>query len=77
MTREEKAEELSDMYENNYDTFAESNAAYHAALEAMEWVLNKTYKWLKEHANEYNVGESVDDLLEEQLIADLRKAMEE
>lgn len=76
MTREEKAEELSDMYEHNY-TVVESNAAYNAALEAMEWVLNKAYKWLEEHANEYNVGESVDDLLEDRLIADLREAMEE
>lgn len=35
MTIEEKAEELSDMYEHNY-TVAESNAAYNTALEAME-----------------------------------------
>lgn len=77
MTIEEKAEELSDMYKYNYATFAESNAAYNTALEAMKWVLNKAYKWLEEHANEYNVSESVDDFLEEELIDDLRKAMEE
>lgn len=77
MTIEEKAEELSGMSEHNYNTFAESNAAYNAALEAMEWVLNKAYKWLEEHANDYNVSESVDDFLDYQLIADLRKAMEE
>ena len=71
MTREEKAEELSDMYD------VESNAAYNAALGAMEWAFNKVYKWLDEHANEYNGSESVYDHLEEQLIADLRKAMEE
>lgn len=52
MTIEEKAEELSGMSEHNYNTIAESNAAYNAALEAMEWVLNKVYKWLEEHANE-------------------------
>lgn len=74
MTREEKAGELSDKYDN---TIAESNAAYNAALEAMEWVLNKAYKWLEEHANDYNAGESVDDLLKEQLIDDLREAMKE
>lgn len=77
MTIEEKAEELSGMSEHNYNTFAESNAAYDAALEAMEWILNKVYKWLEEHANEYNGSESAYDHLEEQLIADLRKAMEE
>ena len=77
MTREEKAEELSGMPEHNYNTIAESNAAYNAALEAMEWVLNKAYKWLEEHANDYNFGESVDDFLEDRLIADLREAMEE
>lgn len=71
MTREEKAEELSDMYD------IDSNAAYNAALEAMEWAFNKVYKWLDEHANEYNGSESAYNHLEEQLIADLRKAMEE
>lgn len=72
MTREEKAEELSDMYE-----LVESSATYNAVLEAMEWAFNKVYKWLDEHANEYNGSESAYDHLEEQLIADLRKAMEE
>lgn len=77
MTIEEKAEELSGMSEHNYNTIAESNAAYNAALEAMEWALNKAYKWLEEHADDYNAGESVDDLLKEQLIDDLREAMKE
>lgn len=72
MTREEKAEELSNMY-----AVDESNTTYTVALEAMEWALNKAYKWLDEHADEYNNSESAYDHLEEQLIADLREAMEE
>lgn len=72
MTREEKAEELSD--NDDLITIAESNAAYNAALEAMDWILDKTYKWLEKHAREYNLSESDD---QERLVTDLRKAMEE
>lgn len=39
--------------------------------------IERAVKWLEEHADEYNGSESAFDHMEEEMITDFRKAMEE
>lgn len=49
-------------------------AGYH---EAEKDTIGRAIKWLEEHADSYNGSESAFDHMEEEMITDFRKAMEE
>ena len=60
------------------DTHQPVRAIFQQGYEQSEKdTIERAVKWLEEHADEYNGSESAFDHMEEEMITDFRKAMEE